>query len=271
MKGYRRRLLSSSLAVVASLALQSAAALEFGFESAARFGGPASDTVMTLRGEILEGDQIALRRFIAAQRERWLDYGGTVVPVIDGGDVEEAKQIGAFLRDALSEIRVPDTGSSRCISACFFVLAQAVERHALSGTVGMHRPFFDREAMAGATPAAARSRYAQLLAGLRAELIEWSVPQALIEHMFATPSTDVYWLSGEELARLGAYAPWFAEYAAARCGLDARAHAHIAEMRAVGDLSGIEALEQSGRNAGDCIARLRAQARQDLLETIAGE
>lgn len=271
MNRCRRHLAAASLAVIASLALQSAAALEFGFESAARFGGPASETVMTLRGEILEGDPAALRRFVAAQRERWITYGGTVVPVIDGGDVEEAKSIGVFLRDAMSELRVPDVGSSRCVSACFFVLAQAVERHAVSGTVGMHRPYFDREAMAGATPAAVRSRYAQLFLDLRAELIEWAVPQALIERMFATPSSDVYWLSDEDLARLGDYPPWFAEYAAARCGLDAQAAAHSAEMRAIGNVSGIEALEQSERIARDCMTRLRAQARRDLLETIADE
>jgi hypothetical protein len=246
-----------------ALAAPPAAALEFGFEPATRFGaGP--QVVMTLRGEVLEGDLARLQRFVAVHRDRWIEHGGTVVPVIDGGDVEEAIAIGAFLRDALSEMRVPDTGSSRCTSACFFLLAQAVERRAVPGTVGVHRPWFEPATLAGATPDAARLRYAGLLADLRGRLLDWMVPQALIERMFATPSSALYWLSAGDLGLLGSNAPWFAEYAAARCGLDGQASANLAELRLLGDEAAVAVLERSEREAAACLSELRRQARARL-------
>ncbi len=253
---------------LAVLATAPAHALRFAFEPASRFGAADDAFVMTLRGEIEEGDLARLKRFIAGHRAQWLDHGGVLVPVIDGGDVDEARLLGAFVAESLGEVRLPQAGSSRCVSACFFMLAQAVERTAVADTVALHRPHFRRAAIAAAAPAAARERYAGLLRALRAELVEWSVPHALIERMFATPSDAAAWLDEEELSRLGRYRPWFAEYALGRCGLDAYAVRHAAELRALGDEAGLAALSRVQAEAGRCIEALRRAERQRLLDAI---
>jgi hypothetical protein len=198
--------------------VQAAEGLRFGFEPAARFGADAQTLVMTLRGEVAVGDAGRFARFVAANRERFIEHGARVVFVVDGGDVLEALRIGELLGDALVEAWLPDAASSRCVSACFFMYAHSASRSAVAEAVGMHRPYFDPDALAKASPSAVRRRYEEIAAQLRARMEQLSVPVALVERLFALPAGEVYRLSAEDLASLGARQAWFDDFLAARCG-----------------------------------------------------
>jgi hypothetical protein len=191
--------------------------LRFAYESASRFdAGPA--TVMTMRGEVQVGDAARFRQFVLNDPQRFIEHGARVVFVIDGGDVLEAILLGEALRDALTQAWLPDAASSRCVSACFFMFVHAPARSAVADAVGIHRPYFDPQALARASPGSVRARYESLAAELRARMQQLSVPVALVERMFTLAAGEVHWLSGEELAALGGRQAWFDDYLAARCG-----------------------------------------------------
>jgi hypothetical protein len=213
----RARTAALSLFLAAWCLPAGAQGLRFAYEPAARFGaGPA--TVMTMRGEVQLGDAARFRRFVLDDPRRFIEHGGRVVFVIDGGDVTEAILLGEALRDTLGEAWLPDSASSRCVSACFFMFVHAVARTAVADAVGMHRPYFDSQALARASPESVRARYESLAAELRARMQQLSVPVALVERMFALAAGEVHWLSREELAALGHRQAWFDDYVTARCG-----------------------------------------------------
>jgi hypothetical protein len=247
----RRRLPSASLCGVAmatALWLTACAAraegLRFAYESAARFGGSEHVTVMTMRGEVEEGDALHFSQFMLDRRERFIEHGGKVVFAIDGGDVTEAVRIGELLREALADAWLPDAASSRCISACFFMFVHAVSRTAVPDALGMHRPYFEQEALAKASPAAVRARYESLETELRTRMQQLSVPIALV----------VYWLSREDLALLGRRQAWFDDYLAAKCGRPA-----------------LEAGSSPGSSIASCVDALLRSHRKGLVDRLAAE
>jgi hypothetical protein len=191
--------------------------LRFAFEPASRFGVEEPFHVLSMRGEIDVGDGQRFRQFVLEHRERFIDQGGRVALVIDGGDVEEALHLGELLRDALVEAWLPDASRTRCVSACFFVFAHCVSRRAVPESVGLHRPYFEARALASASPDAVRRRYQRLQEELRARLTQLGVPVALIEIQQALPAGEVYRLTEADLSRLGVRQPWFDDYLAARC------------------------------------------------------
>jgi hypothetical protein len=202
------------------LASQAAAAegLRFAFESASRFGAADASYVMSMRGEIEEGDADRFLQFLRDNREQFVAEGERVVLVIDGGDVEEALRLGERLRDALVAAWLPDASRSRCVSACFFLLAHCVSRHAVPDAVGLPRPYFSARALASASPEAVRRRYQSLESELRERMTELTVPVHLIETLQKLPAGEVYRLTQHDLDRLGASQGWFEDYLAARCG-----------------------------------------------------
>jgi hypothetical protein len=202
------------------LASEAAAAegLRFAFEPASRFGAAETAHVISLRGEIEEGDADRFLQFVRDNRQRFVAEGGRVALVIDGGDVEEALRLGEWLRDALVEAWLPDASRTRCISACFFLLAHCVSRQAVPDAVGLHRPYFSARALASASPEAVRRRYQVLDSELRARMTELAVPVYLMETLQRLPAGEVYRLTQQDLDRLGASQGWFEDYLAARCG-----------------------------------------------------
>ena len=61
------------------------------------------------------------------------------------------------------------------------------------------------------------------------------VPRRLIDIMMTRPSSDIYWLKGDDLKQLGQFSPEIEEYFIQKCGYDrnwqeklAMANAHIA-------------------------------------------
>ncbi len=249
------------LFVLAALASTSEG-LRFSFERA----NSASPQTLYLKGEINVGDT---RRMIAFLREHpaaFIEHGGDAVLAIDGGDVLEAIEMGQLFRDAMIALQLTDRGRARCVSACFFIYANAVSRIATEGTVGIHRPHIDSASLARSTPAQVRERYAALFSDTAKQLEALPVPRDVIENLLRTAPNETYWLSREELERIGELAPWFDDFSAAKCGTGPALSIRLRKAEAAGYELDAAALREELARARDCVDALRKQQRQKFVD-----
>ena len=242
--------------------------LNFSFDSVARFDADANGKALWMKGEVTEGDLDRLLRFIREHHREFVEHGGRVVFVVDGGDIVEATRIGHFLRDALIEAWLPDASRTRCVSACFFMFVNAVSRVAVAESVGVHRPYFDAKRLAGADPEPTRRRYESLLREVRVTLDELLVPRDLTEKMLATPWNETYWFSRGDLDRLGETQAWFEDFSAAKCGVEPRLKQRLASAIAAGFEAEAQALRTEFEGATNCVAALRKRQRQQIIEKL---
>ncbi|HKQ26053.1 MAG TPA: hypothetical protein VJT81_16520 [Burkholderiales bacterium] len=240
--------------------------LNFSFDSVARLDADADGKALWMKGEVAEGDLDRLLRFLREHPRDFVEHGGRAVFVVDGGDLVEAISIGHFLRDALIEAWLPDASSTRCVSACFFMFVNAVSRVAVADAVGVHRPYFDATVLAAADPEAVRRRYQTLMREVHDSLDELLIPRDLTEKMLATPWNDTYWLSREDLDRLGEMQAWFEDFSAAGCGVEPRLKQRLESAIAAGFEAEARALRTELEGATKCVAELRRQRRQHLIE-----
>lgn len=241
--------------------------LRFAFAAEGAHGG-ARETVLRIAGEVAAGDLERLQHFLRRHSREFIDHGARVAFIVDGGDLEEAIRIGAFLEDALTEAWLPDAGRHRCVSACFFMFAAMVSRSAVAGTVGIHRPWFDPDVVARAGAAQARLRLDAAYNRARERLDALLVPRELGEKMLATPWNETWWLGDEDLARLGAQRPWFEDWSAARCGVEPGLAQRLAYAEAAGLESETDALREVAAGAHVCVAGLRKARRSELVESL---
>ncbi len=256
------------LAFGAPVTRSAAEGLHFAYEPAARFGSSAGARVLAIRGEVQPGDYERFTQFIRSDPDEFVEHGATVVFVVDGGDVEEAMRIGELLRDALLHAWLPDVGSTRCLSACFFMFAIAVSRDAIAGSVGIHRPYIDAQRLADADPEAVRSRYRTLTREVNDYLDELSVPRDLVEIMLRTPWNDSYRLSRPDLERLGAMQPWFEDFIGSKCGVKPAAASRLSEAEEAGFESEANALRKKLRHASACANDLLRAHRRAFVEKL---
>jgi hypothetical protein len=252
---------ASRFALVAAAWLASAGAfadgLRFSFEPLADQGARA----LWLKGEIAPGDLGRLRSYLKRHADAFAEHGDRVAFAIDGGDVEEAMRLGEFLRESMMEAHLPDAYRARCASACFFLLAGAVSRHAGPDTVSIHRPHFDATDLARARASAARNRYDALFAGVRAYLDRMQVPRVLTETLLATPGSQTYRLTRADLDLLGTTQAWFEDYAAARCDVEPG----LARRLASADGEEARALRDEMDRMAPCVSDLRRRQRLRVI------
>lgn len=242
--------------------------LKFSFASVARFDAGANRKALWMKGQVAEGDLARLLRFLRENSREFVEHGGRVIFVVDGGDVAEATRIGHFLSDAMSEAWLPDASSTRCVSACFFMFASSVSRLAVADSVGVHRPYFDPTVLAGTDPEPVRRRYESLLRDVRNTLEELLVPRDLTEKMLATPWNETYWLSRGDLERLGETQAWFEDFSAARCGVEPRLKQRLESAVAAGFEQEAQALRTEFEGATKCVAELRKRQRRQIIEKL---
>jgi hypothetical protein len=138
----------------------------------------------------------------------------------NGGDVEEAINIGRFFRQSLASVQTRI--SSSCNSACFLMWVGAVERNGLVGsddmTFGLHRPRYEADYFGNLDADSARSRYAGMEEAIRAYLKEMNVPNEIADLMMRVPSRSMETLTASRmLESVGWRTPFFEEWLAARC------------------------------------------------------
>lgn len=181
-------------------------------------GGPG---VLLLSGEIVPGDYGRLLAQIFYSQDAFFTTN-EIILASDGGDVQEAIKIAKLLKSLYATVVVgPATG--RCVSACFLIYAAANERESDNEKlIGIHRPYIVDEQLASMSPTEAERAQNEALRQAREYLKDNNVPDYLVEEMFRRSSRDVYWLSADDLERLGFQSPWFNQYLVATCGWTAK-------------------------------------------------
>jgi hypothetical protein len=170
-----------------------------------------------MKGEIEPGDYHKLLRFAESDKDRFLT--ASFILASPGGDITEAVKIGRLLKDVYAFVEVGRRYGS-CASACFIIFASAVDRQSIEGLVGIHRPYVARSRLLRLSLAEAERQQSQALRDAENYLHSLRVPTAIIDEMFANASTDIHWLSWDELQHLGLRPPWWEEELIARCGLN---------------------------------------------------
>jgi|TARA_B110000211_G_scaffold133717_1_gene153314 hypothetical protein len=163
-----------------------------------------------MSGEIESGDFV---RFL----NTLLTFEGSLLGFYiqsEGGDLDEAMNIGRLVRQS----QIPIWSGDHCYSACVFIYVAGVERIA-GGDLGLHRPYFDKGYFSDLTSLQAEMKYSELKQASAEYLKDMEVPQNLIERIFKTSSTEVDLISAVEANDLfGKRSNFYGEWVKAKCG-----------------------------------------------------
>jgi hypothetical protein len=151
------------------------------------------DVIVTLSGEIAEGDAHDLKALI--QREN--DDGQTVAIIrlnSPGGSILESVKLADIIRDA--KIATSVIGTAKCASACFIVFAAGSKKFVSStALVGVHGAS-DESGQETVESGAATVSMARIAKDL-------GVPPSIIGKMVVTPPDEIVWLSPDDLRSMG--------------------------------------------------------------------
>lgn len=212
------KLLLSILCICASVFSPPAKALEITYSNLNPFDGSISKAEgLLLKGEIAPGDYAYLLDVIRSDTDRFWRSTGFVL-ASPGGDVQEALRIARLVKGTYSSVFVGEAAGP-CVSACFFIFSAATFRDAGSRTLGIHRPYIHPQRLVSVGAVEAEALQKDALRQARSYLENLDVPTSLIDKMFQRASTEVYWLSREEIEEhLGRRPPWYEQFLIARCG-----------------------------------------------------
>jgi hypothetical protein len=126
-----------------------------------------------------------------------------IFPFSPGGDVFAALKIGELIRESLpedSQVFIPN--GNDCVSACVLIFAAGLEKRIGNGSrLGVHRPFFTEDEFLELGYESKQELYHAAHAGLEEAFRKYNVSPEVVDLMWATPSTDVYYLKEEEIER----------------------------------------------------------------------
>ena len=149
-----------------------------------------------------------------------------------GGNVEEAMEIGHWLRSLYIQTNAPlnlsdyrqsncllfneiNDADCNCASACFLIWAAGIDRR--GDILGLHRPYFGKEYFNGLSAQKAKEKYDSMSKGVKDYLRKMSIPDTVIETMFITASDDVIYLD-EPTVKSMENIPFFDEWVKSGCG-----------------------------------------------------
>ena len=182
---------------------------------------------LIIGGEIVAGDADRLYEEITHHKPPlWITLNSP------GGNVAEAIRMASLIAGLRVSTEVPPNGI--CGSSCFFLFLAGEPRNAfgvggpglvfddsaLWGRVGLHRPFMPKEFFNNVDTSEAVNTQRELMKRVSSYLESQMVPRRLIELMMTRPSTQVYWMTFEDIQTLGEYSPPREEYFVAKCGYD---------------------------------------------------
>ena len=181
------------------------------------------DSDATVSREIKQGDfrklVECLATYVKKGKPGWTDEGRyTLGPPYnwvsfdsEGGDVNEAIKIGRFLREATAQVSV----NGNCFSSCFLAVVGSVGIFP-SDNIGIHRPYSAADKLKLVNSSDYESYYNSVKGAIWKYLLDMDVPVTLIEKMFSVPSTDLYFLSQNDITLLSQH-PAYEEWLAAQC------------------------------------------------------
>jgi hypothetical protein len=196
-------------------------ALEITYSNLNPFDGSVSKReVLLLKGEITPGDYAYLLDVIRSDKDRFWSSASFVL-ASPGGDVQEALRIARLVKGTFSSVFVGEAAGP-CVSACFFIFSAAAFRDAAGSRIlGIHRPYIHPRRLVSVGTREAEALQKDALRQARSYLENLDVPTNLIDKMFQRASTEIYWLSREEIEeQLGRRPPWYEQFLIARCGFN---------------------------------------------------
>jgi hypothetical protein len=154
----------------------------------------AGKIIITLAGDIVDGDADKVRRLIKAAQD-----SGRLVPGIRldslGGKLMEAVKIADIVRESGMATAVDE--AAECASACFIIFAAGIGKFAHYGArIGVHGAS-DETGRETVQSGAATVVIARLFR-------EMDVPTDIIGKMVVTPPEQMIWLAPDELRSMGA-------------------------------------------------------------------
>lgn len=187
---------------------------------------------LLLSGKIISGDYAKLVQVVSDDIPRYLN-SVRIILASPGGDVQEAIKIGRFVRSTYREVVVgPHFGP--CVSACFLIFASALTRLAGPELVAFHRPYIAGEHLKGLSVTDAETKQLSLNMAVKEYLSALQIPIQLIDTMLSRRSTELYWLSGQDLLeRVGRHARGYERFLITRCGLDTGAESEYFSGKSV--------------------------------------
>ena len=173
---------------------------------------------VTIEGMIAAGDSAKLLPLV-------LDAEGNLVVWLasPGGNLSEALRMGALIRQLALEVRVPDDRSrpvvrlrdlenNTCASACFFLYAAGVRRQ--GSVLGIHKPSLPAEEYFSLGLDGSVVAHRRIQEATADYLDQMGVPSRYASMMMAGNSTDMIWLTPEDIAKdltgvAAGYEAWF--------------------------------------------------------------
>lgn len=223
-----RCILLSTVSIVAFAIPLSAMDFGFGFHDRKSLEKKdPSAPVIWMTGEIREGDYARFHAFVSNNFDRIISVQAMVSLSSNGGNVVEALKMAALIRAMYATVFI--SHGERCASSCFYLYVAGVDRSAAdSGSIGVHRAYFNSSYFAGLSPADAEKRQAELTKAVSDYLEKAYVPRSIIEKMNAMSSNDILWLdSGDEYMLGFPYQPWYEQLLIAKCGYSAEKQKHL--------------------------------------------
>lgn len=155
-----------------------------------------SDCILFLQGRIGPDDVALFKQSLEEVKGK-----GRLTLSLDseGGDITTAIEIGRLVR------RWPDSFvlvplSSKCFSACVFVLTGGLHR-VVHGKAGIHRPF--STTTDSRSYEATQKTFRELEQSAKSFLKDMNVPTSLYDEMMSVPPQKLRLLTEQELARFG--------------------------------------------------------------------
>jgi hypothetical protein len=172
---------------------------------------------VTIEGPIAPGD---FARFASLV----LDTRASVVWLASaGGNLSEALRMGALIRQLALEVRAPtdrsrplvrlrDPGSNTCASACFFLYAAGVRRQ--GSVLGIHKPSLPADEYFSLGLDGSVAAHRRIQEATADYLDQMGVPARYASMMMAANSSEMIWLTPEDIARdltgvAAGYEVWF--------------------------------------------------------------
>tara|TARA_B110000208_G_scaffold148877_1_gene179693 strand:+ start:394 stop:1395 length:1002 start_codon:yes stop_codon:yes gene_type:complete len=140
-----------------------------------------------------------------------------------GGNLIESMRIGRFVRTiglvTMADKAISSEKNAQCLSACFFIFVAGKQRDLGSDdTLGVHRPYFDREYFGNLTATEAEVNYKEVINKVTEYLDEMGVRENVKDIVLNVSSDNVTYFSVSEFNSLvGLFEPHFEEWLIARC------------------------------------------------------
>jgi len=222
-----KKIITTLLSIACLIPSLNAWAVEFKYssrfpdeEASGKWRNAANE--LTISGKIERGDTEKFYSFLRENRRDALFGFSTIELDSPGGDVIEAMKLAQAIKEFYPDIYVSGTCTSSCV-----LLWLAGGQHVMTKvqTIGIHRPYFEKEYFAKLPMHEAEVQYDKLSEQFKSYVLKQGLPQSIYEKLISTPSDKIYWLTVDDYILIGISPPAYNERYKSECGSIEEKHA----------------------------------------------